>query len=86
MGFLNAVDVLDTGEGATWDGVIQTEDHHSIATDDSATDLHRGDVDVVFTEQRAQIADYSRHVAVPGEQHVPAGRHIQWELINTGDA
>ena len=85
MGFLDAVDLVDRGQEAGGDGVVEAEHHHGVAPHDAPAHLHRGDVHVVLAQQRAQLADDAGHVAVAGEQHVAAGRHVHRELIDGGD-
>ena len=86
MGFLNAVNRRDRLQQRPWNRVIHAEHHHGITTHDLAAHLHRGHVDVVLSQHRAEPADDSRHIAVAGEEHVATRRHIHGVFVNAGDA
>ena len=77
---------MNGGQEAGGDGVVEAEHHHGVTPHDATAHLHRGDVHVVLTEHRAQLADDPGHVPMAGEQHVAAGGHVHRELVDGGDA
>ena len=86
MSLLDAVDLLDDVKGAGGDGVVQAQHHDGVTPDNAASHLHGSNVHIVLTKERAEMTNDPGHVAVPGEEHVLAGGHVEGELIDAGDA
>ena len=59
---------------------VHREGHQGVATGDLPTDLHRGDVDPVLAEDRADLPDDPGAVLVHEEEHVRRGLDLDLEV------
>src|ERR1700730_1244178 len=70
----HSIDLTKPLQDIRADRIIDSQDHHGVASRTIAPNLHARDVDVVLAEDGANAPDQARPVRVPADQEA-AGRH-----------
>src|SRR5579864_1427574 len=79
----HARDLAQTGQHILRDAIVDREDHHRVASGRLAPELHARDIDIVLTEDGAELADHARAVLVEAHEEATFGHQVDAKGVDS---